>query len=49
MGFIREGEESSAVNKVLNTATWTYVAAFVTSLAYFLWHLLPLLLSRRSE
>jgi uncharacterized protein len=50
MGFIREGDESIAVSKVLDAAALTYVAAFVTSLAYFLWHLLPLLLnSRRSE
>jgi Zn-dependent membrane protease YugP len=50
MGFIRPGEESRAVSKVLDAAAWTYVAAFITSLAYFLWHLLPLLLGgRRSE
>jgi Zn-dependent membrane protease YugP len=50
MGFIGPGEEARAVSKVLDAAAWTYVAAFVTSLAYFLWHLLPLLLGgRRSE
>lgn len=50
MGFIQPGEELRAVRKVLNAAAWTYVAAFLTSLAYFLWHLLPLLLGdRRSE
>ena len=50
MGFIRPGEEARAVAKVLDAAAWTYVAAFLTSLAYFLWHLLPLLLGgRRSE
>jgi Zn-dependent membrane protease YugP len=32
------------VRKVLDAAALTYVAAFITSLAYFLWHLLPLLL-----
>jgi uncharacterized protein len=37
----------SAVRKVLNAAGWTYVAAFVTSLLYFLLHLLPLLTGRR--
>lgn len=47
MGFIRTVEEKSAVNKVLNAAALTYVAAFLTSLAYFLWHLLPLILGRR--
>jgi uncharacterized protein len=43
-GFIAPGEEASGVKKVLDAAAWTYVAAFITSLAYFLWHLLPLLL-----
>jgi uncharacterized protein len=42
-GFIAPGEETAAVRKVLDAAAWTYVAAFITSLAYFLWHLLPLL------
>lgn len=49
MGFIRQGAEADAVNKVLNAAALTYVAAFITSLAYFLWHLLPLLLGGRSS
>jgi uncharacterized protein len=43
MGFVRPGQESAAVNSVLNAAGWTYVAAFISSMAYFLWHLLPLL------
>ena len=43
-GFIAPGEEATGVRKVLDAAAWTYVAAFITSLAYFLWHLLPLLL-----
>ncbi len=47
MGFIGTDEEMSAVRKVLNAAGWTYVAAFVTSLLYFLFHLLPLLTGRR--
>lgn len=47
MGFIRAGEEMDGVRKTLNAAAWTYVAAFITSLAYFLWHLLPLLTGRR--
>ena len=42
--FIAPGEEAIGVRKVLDAAAWTYVAAFITSLAYFLWHLLPLLL-----
>ncbi len=42
-GFIAPGEEATGVKKVLDAAAWTYVAAFITSLVYFLWHLLPLL------
>jgi len=34
---------------VLDAAGWTYVAAFVTSLAYMLYYLLPLLLGGRSS
>jgi Zn-dependent membrane protease YugP len=47
MSFIREGEESMAVKKVLDAAAMTYVAAFITSLLYFLYYLLPLLLGNR--
>lgn len=47
MGFVREGQEADAVRRVLDAAAWTYVAAFITSLLYFLWHLLPLLMGRR--
>lgn len=46
MGFIQGETESAAVNQVLNAAAWTYVAAFISSLVYFLWHLLPLLTGR---
>jgi hypothetical protein len=42
-GFIAPGEEAIGVRRVLDAAAWTYVAAFITSLVYFLWHLLPLL------
>lgn len=49
MGFIQRGPESAAVNQVLNAAGWTYVAAFITSLIYFLWHLLPLLTGRQRD
>lgn len=48
-GFIQPGEEATGVKKVLDAAAWTYVAAFITSLAYFLWYLLPLLLGNRSR
>lgn len=41
--FIAPGDEAFAVKKVLDAAAWTYVAGFITSLVYFLWHLLPLL------
>ena len=44
MGIIaRPGEESRAVAKVLDAAALTYLAAFLSSLAYFLYYLLPLL------
>ena len=46
-GTIATVSESEGVDRVLNAAALTYVAAFVTSLAYFLWHLLPLLAGRR--
>jgi len=46
-GYIAPGEESLGVKKVLDAAAWTYVAAFITSLAFFIWHLLPLLLGQR--
>jgi Zn-dependent membrane protease YugP len=42
-GLIRTVEEETAVAKVLRAAAWTYVAAFITSLVYFLLHVLPLL------
>jgi hypothetical protein len=48
-GYIAPGEEALGVKKVLDAAALTYVAAFVTSLAYFLWHLLPLLAGNRSR
>ncbi len=48
-GMIREGEEERGVNEVLNAAGLTYVAAFVTSLAYLLYYLLPLLTGRSSN
>jgi Zn-dependent membrane protease YugP len=49
MGFIGTPEEMTGVRKTLDAAGWTYVAAFITSLAYFLWHLLPLLLGGRRD
>jgi hypothetical protein len=49
LGIVRTQEEASAVSAVLGAAAWTYVAAFITSLAYMLWHLLPLLVGGRSS
>jgi len=46
-GLIRTAQEDRAVGQVLRAAAWTYVAAFITSLTYFLLHLLPLLGGRR--
>jgi len=49
MGLVTPGAEAEGVNKVLNAAAWTYVAAFLTSLVYFLWFLLPLLGGNRRD
>jgi Zn-dependent membrane protease YugP len=49
LGFIQAGQERQAVAQVLNAAGWTYVAAFVTSLVFFLMHLLPLLSGRERD
>jgi len=49
MNLIAPGNEAVAVSQVLNAAAWTYVAAFITSLLYFLWHLMPLLAGRQRD
>lgn len=49
MGHVATPDQMGAVKKVLDAAAWTYVAAFITSLAYLIWHLLPLLMGRREE
>jgi uncharacterized protein len=49
MGFIRGPAEIAAVNRVLNAAALTYVAAFLTSLGYLLFYLLPLLSGGRRD
>jgi Zn-dependent membrane protease YugP len=49
MGHVGTPEQIGAVRKVLDAAAWTYVAAFITSLAYLLWHLLPLIMGRSDE
>lgn len=48
-GSIQVGPEAAGVNQVLNAAALTYVAAFVSSLVYFLWHLLPFLTGRQRD
>jgi Zn-dependent membrane protease YugP len=49
LGFIGTDEEMAGVRKTLDAAAWTYVAAFITSLAYMLYYLLPLLMGGRSR
>jgi uncharacterized protein len=49
MGFIRGPSEVAAVNHVLDAAALTYVAAFLTSLGYLLYFLLPLLTGSRRD
>jgi Zn-dependent membrane protease YugP len=48
-GMIRAGEEERGVGEVLNAAGLTYVAAFVSSLVWLFYHLLPLLTGNSSE
>ena len=47
MNFLATDEARVGVRKVLTAVGWTYVAAFITSLIYMLWFLLPLLLGNR--
>lgn len=49
MGHVATPDQMGAVKKVLDAAAWTYVAAFITSLAYLLWHLIPLLTGRSDD
>lgn len=49
LGFVRTREEGAGVAAVLNAAALTYVAAFITSLVYMLWYLLPLLTGRSRD
>lgn len=48
-GLIRGAEEEKGMNSVLDAAALTYVAAFISSLAWFLYYLLPLLTGRSSN
>ncbi len=49
LGLVRSQQESAGVAAVLNAAALTYVAAFITSLAFLLVYLLPLLAGGRSR
>lgn len=49
MGFLQSADERAGVARVLNAAALTYVAAFITSLAYFLMYILPLLTGRSRD
>lgn len=49
MGYVGTAAEMEGVRKTLDAAGWTYVAAFITSLGWFLYHLLPLLTGRRDD
>jgi len=49
MGIIRAGEEAAGVNKVLDAAALTYVAAFVASLGTLIYYLLILTGNRSDE
>ena len=49
MGLVAPGEETDGMNKVLSAAALTYVAAFVSALAQFLYYALHLLGGRREE
>jgi len=49
MGYVGTPAEIEGVRRTLDAAGWTYVAAFITSLGWFLYHLLPLLGGRRDD
>src|SRR5256885_11229289 len=37
MGIVQPGEETAGVNRVLNAAALTYIAAFIAAVGYLLW------------
>ncbi len=49
LGLVQSQQEGAAISSVLNAAALTYVAAFITSLAYLALYILPLLLGGRSR
>ncbi|TDU81333.1 hypothetical protein EI77_00637 [Prosthecobacter fusiformis] len=48
-GAVAQGEEFRAMSKVLDAAALTYVAAFVSTLGYFLYYLLQMTGARSSD
>lgn len=46
-GAVAPGAETTAMSKVLDAAALTYVAAFISTLVYFLWYLIQMLGGRR--
>lgn len=46
-GMIAPGEEADGVEKVLSAAALTYVAAFISSLGWFLYYIMPLIGANR--
>ncbi len=46
-GALAPGAETDGMNRVLNAAAMTYVAAFVTTLVQFLWYLMRMMDNRR--
>jgi uncharacterized protein len=49
MGFTSTATEDEGVSKVLNAAAFTYVAAFITSMAWFLYYILPFILGNSDD
>jgi Zn-dependent membrane protease YugP len=49
LGYTVGEEDAYGVRATLDAAAWTYMAAFISSLAWFLYHALPLLLGGRHE
>lgn len=43
-GMIQAGAEQQGMNRVLDAAAWTYVAAFISSFAWFLYYILPFIM-----
>lgn len=48
-GAVAAGNEFNAMSKVLDAAALTYVAAFVSSLGYFLYYILQMTMGRSSD